>query len=140
MTPARPIVVGYDGGDEARVAMLWALREAAPDQPLMVIAVLGHEPSPVPLLSRLPGPPDEVERVAKRIASRWDDDARALEHLIDLQFTRGHPAERLAAIAESENAELIVVGHRRERAVAPLRGSVARDLLRLASCPVAVIP
>jgi nucleotide-binding universal stress UspA family protein len=141
VSPApRPIIVAYDGSDEARGAVLWALREAAPDQALMVVAVLGHEPSPLPVLSHIAGPPDEAERVTKHIVSQWDEDVLALDHLLDLQFYRGHPAQTLAEIAERENAEMIVVGHRRERAFSALRGSVARDLMRMAACPVVVVP
>jgi nucleotide-binding universal stress UspA family protein len=140
VTHQRPIIVGYDGSDEARAAMLWALRDAPSDQPLKVIAVLGLEPSPVPGLSRLPAHPDEADRVAMRIAGHWDEDSHALGHVIDLEFTRGRPAQVLADIAEHEDAAMIVVGHRRPRALASLRGSVARDLIRLAGCPVVVVP
>jgi nucleotide-binding universal stress UspA family protein len=135
-----PIIVGYDGSDEARGALLWALRDAAEGQPLRVIAVLGHEPAPLPILSRIPGPPDEADRVAKRIATRWDEDSRALDHLVDIEFTRGHPAETLAEIANHAHAEMIVVGHRRDRALARFRDSVARDLIGRAKCPVVVVP
>lgn len=140
MSRRPPIVVGYDGSDESRGALLWALSEAAPDQPLKLVAVLGHEPSPLPVLSHLPGPPDEVDRVARRIAECWNDDGRALDHVVDLEFTRGHPAEALARIAADECAEMIVVGHRRDRALGSLRGSVAHDLARIAGCPVVVVP
>jgi len=136
----QPIIVGYDGSDESRGALLWALREAAPDQPLKLVAVLGHEPSPLPVLSHVPGPPDEVDRVARRIAERWNEDGQALDHVIDLEFTRGHPAETLAQIARDERAEMIVVGHRHHRTLAPLRASVASDLTRIAGCPVVVVP
>lgn len=140
MTRRQPIVVGYDGSDESRGALLWALREAAPDQPVKLVAVLGHEPSPLPVLSHVPSPPDEVDRVARRIAERWNHDGRALGHVIDLEFARGHPAATLARIADDERAELIVVGHRRHRRLAPLRVSVVSDLTRMAGCPVVVVP
>jgi nucleotide-binding universal stress UspA family protein len=134
-----PVIVGYDGSDEARGALLWALRAGRAGQ-LRVVAVLGHEPSPLPVLSRIPGAPDEVERVAKRIATRWDDDSRALGHLVDIEFVRGHPAEALAEMATREHAAMIIVGHRRNRALAAFRDSVARDLICLATCPVVVVP
>lgn len=139
-SPKRPIIVGYDGSDEARGAVLWALRDAAHGQPLKVVAVLGHEPSPLPIVSRLPGAPDEVDRVAQRIATQWDEDAKALDHVVDLEFTRGHPAEVLAEIARREDAEMIVVGHRRDRRLMPLRSSVAQDLLHIADRPVVIVP
>ena len=134
-----PVVVAYDGSDESRGALLWALTESAPEQPLMPVAVLGHQPSPLPLVDRVPHAPDEADRVARRIVSRWDEDGLALRDVAELRIERGHPAQVLARIAEEEGAELIVIGHHRGRRVGALRASVAEDLLRLAPCPVAVV-
>lgn len=134
------MIVAYDGSEESRAALLWALRETAPDAPILPVAVLGHEPSPVPVLSRLPGAPSERNRAARRIASAWNEDGADLHDLVELRFEHGHPAEALAAVAESEDAELIVIGHHRGRRVQGLRPSVAEDLVRRAPCPVVVVP
>jgi nucleotide-binding universal stress UspA family protein len=104
------------------------------------IAVLGHERSTLPVLWHVPGLPDEVERVAKRIVGRWDEDGAALESLVQLDFHVGDPAETLAEVAERANAAMIVVGHRRERALTRFRSSVAQDLIRMSACPVVVVP
>jgi nucleotide-binding universal stress UspA family protein len=133
------VVVAYDGSEESRTALLWALHETPATGRVLPVAVLGHEPSPLPVLSRLPGPPDEAERVALRIASRWNEDGRDLHDVADLRFERGHPAEVLARIAEDEDAEMIVLGHDRSRWASGLRASVAEDLLRLAPCPVIIV-
>jgi nucleotide-binding universal stress UspA family protein len=50
----------------------------------------------------------------------------------------GHPADRLVAAAEEENAVLIVVGSTGPRS--SLLGSISADVSRRASCPVVVVP
>jgi nucleotide-binding universal stress UspA family protein len=53
----------------------------------------------------------------------------------------GAPAERLAAVAKKEDAELIVVGSRGRGALrAALLGSVSSELIGIAPCPVLVVP
>lgn len=53
----------------------------------------------------------------------------------------GHAASTLIAIAEREDAELLVVGAGGESTVSPsLLGSVASTLMREAPCPVVVVP
>lgn len=138
--PRRPVIVAYDGSDESRAALLWALHDTAPDGVVLPVAVLGHEPSPVPGLSRLPGAPEERSHVARRIAGAWDEDGAELRDIAELRFEHGHPAEVLAAVAEREDAAMIVVGHHRGRRLQSLRPSVAEDLLRKARCPVVVVP
>lgn len=54
---------------------------------------------------------------------------------------RGDPAERLAAVALEENAELVVVGSRgRHPVAAAVLGSVSADLARRCRRPVVVVP
>src|SRR5215210_3874295 len=50
----------------------------------------------------------------------------------------GHPADRLVATAEEENAALIVVGSTGPRS--SLLGSISADVSRRAPCPVVVVP
>lgn len=139
MTGGAPVLVAYDGTDEARGALLWALRETPADQEVVPVAVLGHEPSPLPLVDRLPHPPGETDRVARRIVARWDEDGASLRDVAELRLEHGRPAETLARVAADEGAALIVMGHRRSRRAEALRASVAEDLVRLAPCPVAVV-
>lgn len=134
------MVVAYDGGDASREALLWALTETPDGERIVPVAALGHEPSPLPLLSRLPGPPDDVARTARHIAPHWDEDGRDLRDVAELSFERGHPAEVLARAAVREDADLIVLGHPRDSWSSALRPSVAEDLIRRAPCPVMVLP
>ena len=51
------------------------------------------------------------------------------------------PAERLADLADEEDAELIVVGSRGRGAfTAAFLGSVSNSLIGVARCPVVVVP
>jgi nucleotide-binding universal stress UspA family protein len=53
----------------------------------------------------------------------------------------GLPAERLAEIADEEDAELIVVGSRGRGAFkAAFLGSVSNSLVGIARCPVLIVP
>lgn len=76
-----------------------------------------------------------AEELLERVAWKegiTDAESRALH---------GVPAERLAGLAEEEGAALIVVGSRGRGAFrSALFGSVSQDLLRIARCPVLVVP
>ena len=57
------------------------------------------------------------------------------------RVTAGFPAERLADLADEENAELIVVGSRGRGAFrAAFLGSVSSDVIGVARVPVVVVP
>jgi nucleotide-binding universal stress UspA family protein len=59
----------------------------------------------------------------------------------DLRVATGHAASTLVAIADREDAELLVVGAGGLSAVSPtLLGSVASTLMTEAPCPVVVVP
>jgi nucleotide-binding universal stress UspA family protein len=61
---------------------------------------------------------------------------------LDRRIELGDPAERLAAVALEEGAELIVIGsqqHGRRRRAA-FRGRLATELAETTSCPVLVAP
>jgi nucleotide-binding universal stress UspA family protein len=75
--------------------------------------------------------------------------ARLLEQIADAQglgdaerrLVVGFPAERLAELADDEDAELIVVGSRgRGRFKAAFLGSVSSSLVGVARCPVLIVP
>jgi nucleotide-binding universal stress UspA family protein len=76
--------------------------------------------------------PDEVDAAAERLR-RLADTSGGL-WLVDV----GHPADRLVAAAEDEQASLLVLGSHGLRS--SLLGSISADVSRRAPCPVVVVP
>lgn len=77
----------------------------------------------------------EIAAIAARLHHLADGpDVDADTHwLVDV----GHPADRLVALAEEENASLIVIGSTGPRS--SLLGSISADVSRRAPCPVVVV-
>jgi nucleotide-binding universal stress UspA family protein len=140
------IFVGVDGSDHSRLALGWALREAARHQmPLTVISV---HPKPVRpatdiywAVPDLPTDPrdEEVELNALRqfvdkVASETGETAPG----VSLVVATGDPAEEL--IKASRDADLLVVGSRGIGGFAKLLlGSVSSKVAHHAASPVMVI-
>ena len=127
------IVVGYVPTKEGRAA----LRRAA-DESLLRKSKL------IVINSQRGGRDFDAEEAQRfeadlaRIQSELD--AEGLEHEVR-QLVRGNePAEDLIAVAESEQAEFIVIGLRRRTPVGKLiLGSNAQRILLDASCPVLAV-
>jgi nucleotide-binding universal stress UspA family protein len=81
---------------------------------------------------------EEIDAVAERLRrladSKSDSNRGTALWLVDV----GHPADRLVAAAEDENAGLLVVGSHGPRS--SLLGSISADVSRRAPCPVVVVP
>ena len=80
---------------------------------------------------------DKINAIARRLQHLSDSGTEAdcgAGWLVDV----GHPADRLVAAAESEDARLIVVGSTGPRS--PLLGSISAEVSRRAPCPVVVVP
>jgi nucleotide-binding universal stress UspA family protein len=132
------------GIDESRVACE-ALRTARHlAEALNHGLVAAHVVAPAPVLA---GPDN------RQAASASPDDLAAGEALleracvetesadVDRRVVVGRPAERLAELADDEDAELIVVGSRGHQLLrAAFVGGVSSELLGLAPCPVLVVP
>jgi nucleotide-binding universal stress UspA family protein len=59
---------------------------------------------------------------------------------VDASWTieKGHPADRLIALASEQEASFVVVGNHGPRS--SLLGSISADVARRAPCPVVVVP
>jgi nucleotide-binding universal stress UspA family protein len=135
---ARTIVVGYDGSPVARAALGYAAQRAGAGGTLIVTYAFSPPPEWI-------GSPywddainlhrDHGQRLMEELPQDLVGHAR-----VERELLRDHPAEALAKVAESRDAEEIVVG---SRGFGPFRatlGSVAHALLHHASRPVVVIP
>lgn len=136
----RPVIVGVDGSGNSVGALRWAAEAAVLRRaPLRVVHALGHTDSLYPeliltgqsdLLRRAQETLDEI--VAKGLVG-------AGEIVVDTVVTPESPSPVL--LRETENAQLLVVGHRGRGGFAELLlGSVSHQSILHARCPVTVVP
>jgi nucleotide-binding universal stress UspA family protein len=140
----RSIVVGLDGSNEARVALRVAARLARErDLRLVVAHVLQPQATATGLgptahqLAKLPL--DTLRAGGEALVDRILDEEQlaGTERRVVFGFT----ADRLADLADDEDAELIVVGSRGRRGFkAAWGGSVSADVIGVARRPVLVVP
>ena len=110
------------------------------------VAEVGHVPYAAAYpLGGLAGPVavaneiDAGEEVGERLLDQAADAARLVD--AERRVEVGVPAERLADVADEEDAQLIVVGSRGRGAFkAAFLGSVSNSLVGVARCPVLIVP
>lgn len=135
------IVVGYDGSEAGRHAVVWAAREAAWHGRELVVA---HALARWLLEMSESAPNAEVGRWARSEAQRMVDEAAELarREAEGIQVTtRVVPGDaRPALLKAAQNASLLVVGGRGEGGfVGLLLGSVAHGVAGRAAGPVVVV-
>jgi nucleotide-binding universal stress UspA family protein len=143
------IVCGVDGSADSQAALRVAVRLA---DRLGLRLVLAHvaEPAYVPSAAAAPfGGLAGRYGVMEAAQSQEEAAERLLEEVVaaaglagaELRAGVGVPAERLADIADEEEAETIVVGSRGRGAFrAAFLGSVSTSLVGVARCPVLIVP
>jgi nucleotide-binding universal stress UspA family protein len=135
----RPVVVGVDGSSMSEAALAFAF-EAASLRGVQLVAVHTWRDLRVGLpmaarLGREAAENDERQVLAERLAG-WDEKYPDVQ--VERRVTRDRPAAAL--LAESERAQLVVVGSRgRGAAAGLLLGSVSHAMLHKAHCSVAVV-
>jgi nucleotide-binding universal stress UspA family protein len=140
------IFVGVDGSEHSRLALGWALREAARHS--MPVTVISVHPSPVRpatdiywAVPDLPADPrnEEVQlnalrQFVEKTATEIGETVPGISYVVET----GDPAEKL--IEASRDADLLVVGSRGSGGFARLLlGSVSSKVVHHAACPVVVI-
>jgi nucleotide-binding universal stress UspA family protein len=127
------ILVGYDGSDESRRALVHAAELAGRGGEVDVINVIAAQP----VSSRVDGLDGErrrqrnLLREARSLLREWDVRMGAVR-------AAGDPATEIRAAAEDSGARVIVVG--RGNGVRRLiKGSVSTRLVRHAPCDVLVV-
>ncbi len=142
------IIVGVDGSEHSRLALGWAMREAAMRQvPLTAITVL-----PVPVrpateiywpIPEFPGGREAAERKAaenlQEMVDKVASETRENVPEIRVFAVTGDPAEQLVRAAR--DADMVVVGSRGSGGFARLMmGSVSSKMAHHATCPVVIVP
>jgi len=145
----RSIVCGVDGSVDSQAALAVAARMADRlgtrlvlanaveyvHSPYATVGAFGAAAAQAPLTATL----GEQVRAGERLLETMAEQA-GLEH-VERRVVTGFAAERLAELADEEDAELIVVGSRGRGAFkAAFLGSVSTSLIGVARCPVLVVP
>ncbi len=137
-----PIIVGYDGSQSSREALLWALADGrtrgldvevvhALTPPMAVMPSYGAVAEPDPATHRRFA--EQVLREAEDLAAETAPDVTVRTRLLN-----GYPATSL--LSTLENADRVVLGSRGLGTFAELLlGSVSLEITSRAPCPVVVI-
>jgi nucleotide-binding universal stress UspA family protein len=144
------IICGVDGSADSERALAVAAQLAdSLDLQLVLAHVVDHayarEAAVGPLgagvmtRSLVTADVQAYEDAAEQLLTRLADEAGLAR--VERRVASGFPAERLADLADEENAEMIVVGSRGRGAFkAAFLGSVSTSLIGIARCPVLVVP
>ena len=141
------IVCGVDGSPDSQAALDVAAQLADRLGSTLVLAHVA-EPASVAYAAACPLGTTGPMAVADEAESK-EDSKLLLERVAvaaglpdaERRTAIGHPAERLAELADEENAELIVVGSRGRGALkSAFLGSVSYSLVGIARCPVLIVP
>jgi nucleotide-binding universal stress UspA family protein len=143
------IVCGVDGSPDSQAAFQVAAHLAARLGLRLVVAHV-HEPDYIPYAAAAPfGGAAGRDAVREEAESQGEAAERMLEQFVaaagladvERRATVGVPAERLADLADEEDAELIVVGSRGRGVFrSAFLGSVSNSLVGIARCPVLIVP
>lgn len=143
------IICGIDGSADSQAALSFAEQLAARLGTRLVLAHVG-ELAHIPYAAAAPfggsagriaveGEIDAQKEAAERLLDQVAADAGLAD--AERRVAVGLPGERLADLADEENAELIVVGSRGRGAFkAAFLGSVSNSLVGVARCPVVIVP
>ena len=141
------IIVGVDGSDHSRLALGWAMREAA--QHHLPLTVMTVRPAPVRPATRIfwavPDLPEDSHNpdLTRKAVQQFVDQVatETVETVPEVTVTvaTGDVAEEL--VRASRDADLLVVGSRGSGGFAKLlMGSVSSQVTHHAACPVVVVP
>jgi nucleotide-binding universal stress UspA family protein len=138
----RTLILAYDGSADGRAALQQGSELAVLCQAKVhLVAVLAPSASVELAEAAYPSglvrqwEQGEVQQVLDNGAARL----REAGLTVEAHFCRGQPAEEIGRIAHQVRADLIVVGHREQSALARWwRGSVGQSLLAHTPCSVLV--
>lgn len=133
----RPLVVGYDGSHAARKALDYAASRVNGGKLFVVTAVV-----PPPEWMGSPGWQKIVDEHHKRGGELLQEAVEQLPETVDYstELLEGPAADAIVSVADTRQADAIVVGSRGLGRVRAVLGSVSHDVLHLADRPVIVVP
>ncbi|MEU8203552.1 universal stress protein [Streptosporangium sp. NPDC049046] len=133
----RPVVVGYDGSAESRLALRWAVEDAR--LRFLPLLVCHAWQWPYPRLSLAPETTEVVRRMGGRVLENGLMTAREMAPRASIhgRLVEGTPAAALVGL--SNDAELIAIGPRGAGDPEELRIGSTVEVAAHARCPVAVV-
>lgn len=133
----RKLVVGYDGSEAARRALVYASARVNGGKLFLVTAAV-----PPPEWMGAPGWQRILDEERERAAELLEQAVAQLPAGVDYttELLEGPAAEAIVGVAEAREADEIVVGSRGLGRVRAVLGSVSHDVLHLAHQPVVVVP
>jgi len=143
------IIVGVDGSESSARALAWCATNSkalgaevvaafAVDLPIYAASGFGFAPIPVPLPEVSES---ERERLHETITNEWCAPLAKAGVTVRSAVIDGSPPVALMAIAEKENADLVVVGRRGHGGFAELLlGSTAHHLSHHLDRPLVIVP
>jgi nucleotide-binding universal stress UspA family protein len=142
------IIVGVDDSANAKLALEWAVKEAAiRQQPLTVLTVhevaasfWTHRPVTVPADAALL---EDARKAAGELTEKAAAEIAEARPAITVKAINGFAADEL--VSASKDADLLVVGARGSAHTSGLAGhtplgSISNKVLHHAFCPVVVVP
>jgi len=138
------IIVGVDGSGHSRLALEWAMEEAAVRQ--MPLRVLTVHPAIVGYFGGVvttPGDLELTERTQAAVKKEADEVLAGLDgphpESVTVSAVHGFPVEEL--VNASKDADMVVLGSRGVGGFTRmLVGSTAGQVVQHAHCPVVIIP
>jgi nucleotide-binding universal stress UspA family protein len=145
MTTPRDVLIGYDGSDNAKLALRHAVTIAqVANARLTVMAVVPDVAATVQATWMVGANPTELEQQMTEQVSATIDEAVDLvpdELPVTKLLGHGHAGPALVKAIEEQGCDLVVVGTRGRGAMASLvAGSVTEHLVSHSPVPILVVP
>jgi nucleotide-binding universal stress UspA family protein len=135
-----PIILGYDGSPGAKAALSEALTLAKALDTSLSLA-FGFEP-PAFYAGQPAEQREAIEEIGTKTLADGLDAAKKIDSTVEVraETVAGRPAAAIIAMAERDQARMIVVGHHGVGTVrGAIMGSVTFKVLHDAPCPVLVV-
>lgn len=142
-TGFKRIVVGVDGSDSGKAALVWAVRLAKAVRAQITAVYALDIPVALPEPYAMPVLFDEKWRASLKteFEQKWCRPLRTSGLRYNTVMVDGRPATVLTDVADRTRADIVVVGRRGRGGVAELLlGSVSHELSLHSKRPVALVP
>jgi nucleotide-binding universal stress UspA family protein len=134
------ILIPYDGSEESEKAYVMGLDLASKYSAQVIVLSVARPPEP-PIAVETEAVLDAASEYYRKHFELLKKRAAALDIDPRFEVEVGHPAEQIVRLANEENVEMIVMGHRGGGSFLQRwrLGSIARRVMNYAQCTVVVV-